>query len=124
MINFRAGQVLLLSKMTSTTSFDHKGPVEQHKYPAGQLGAWLYLDTVDSSRIENFSADGCLLALGFGPQVFTKQTRALVDALKAARAHLGAEAPSGLTDEQVLNQIDAALDGVKAFTAATEPKNG
>jgi len=115
MSDLKTGQMLLVKSM-ETQPLEKGAQKGQFKAAAKGRMVMMYLATVDENTIADFSAEGSLLSIGFGPVTWTRATRRLVDALKASRAVID---PMAAGQEQVLKQIDEALAGVAAFDKAT-----
>ena len=115
-MSLKFGTYYLTKSLTAKGGLDRQAPTGQYKASPGTLDVVLSLGRIEPGV--QFSPEGALLALGYGPVVFTHVTRDLVDALLAAKTYV--EHPDEERKDEILAQIDAALRAAGAFKDKTD----
>lgn len=109
---------ITLNKKIESAGF--VGPSATETAPKDARLVNLYLGTVTAGSVPHFSADGALMALGYGPVALTRVQDGLVRALKATKTFL--DVTPGLDDTLKLEQqVEDALALAENFSKSAGP---
>jgi hypothetical protein len=114
----KTGQAII-TKEIKNVPFNPKDGKHTVTAAVGTRMVFLFLGNVTPDSLPHYSADGALMALGYGPMAITRVQHGLVKALQAASAYV--DHPDEEAKDELRTQIDEALTAADNFTKTAGP---
>jgi hypothetical protein len=116
----KSGQIFLSDEIKAR-GFHPRDLKTRFKSKPESLLVNLYLGTVTPDSLPHFSADGALLALGYGPSAVTRVQYGLVKALESVKYYLSTLPELGNPEHNLATEVQAALTYAENFTKSAGP---
>lgn len=116
----KTGQAIL-TKEIKNLPFDPKDAKHTVKAATGTRMVFLFLGNVTPDSLPHYSADGALMALGYGPVAITRVQHGLVKALEDAKNYLEDQQELSEGEQRLYENIYKALATADNFTKTAGP---
>jgi len=123
-MNFGLGQVVLVKELQTKNGFDRFAQRGTFRANRHHLSAMLYLGEVNADTLPQFSPNGAMASLGYGPLLLSRTQVSLLDVIDKLRDRLAQQQEVSDEDQALIDLADGAIAACAAFTTAAAPQKG